>query len=318
MRNACFIALCGAALLAATVHAQPAVFTWNGSQSSSWKNKYNWNRPQGVERWPGENTQITDDEVIIAYININTPMPQLDNGGNIKIGKLEIQYDTQPATLTLVDPGDPLYNALTVTKRDALTVQANCQLILGQDCFLLLDGGGDIALDGVVRFDGPNAKFELLGAGYDYTYVTTGSGSFRGTGAGVMTGEAILVLGVNNAIEGNMDVSLPLVNNGLVTTDIPGVDNFADTIHLWCEPMIGAGDWEATGGGSGDGQRNWLVVDTLIAGSGDLVVGEYGGVQVHRHLTLSGTLTVERRARIEVDKEVMFDVDRFVPENCPD
>jgi len=158
----------------------------------------------------------------------------------------------------------------------------------------------------------------LTFGGADMTHVLTGRGGFRGTGAGVMTGEAVLVLGVNNAIEGNMDISLPLVNNGLVTTDIPGVDNFADTIHLWCEPVIGAGDWQATGGGSGDGQRNWLVVDTPLAGSGDLVVGEYGGLKVHRHLTLSGTLTVERRARIEVDKEVMFDVDRFVPENCPD
>ena len=117
----------------------------------------------------------------------------------------------------------------------------------------------------------------------------------------------------NNAIDGSFNISSPLVNHGVVDPWHPTTDGH--TMTLQCEPKVGAGDWKVTGGTSGS--PNTMVIDTPIAGAGDLVVGSNGVLEVHRHFSLYGNATISALATINVDREIMFDVGVFAMVGCP-
>ena len=154
-------------------------------------------------------------------------------------------------------------------------------------------------------------------------YITTGSGKIIGTGYLRLLGhnsKAVLVLGPDNAIHGSATIWPQVVNYGLIDPNDPvsGLTPYPHTIKLLCEPKIGPGDWQVTGGGSEQGQENKMEVWTPIAGTGDLTVGEHGVLLVHRHLSLYGQFFMDKGARIEVDEETVFDVHRFSPASCPE
>jgi len=55
-----------------------------------------------------------------------------------------------------------------------------------------------------------------------------------------------------------------------------------------------------------------------VVGTGDLVVEHHGLLQVKRLLSLHGHFEMSgTKAKIEVDKNVLFDVDRFSSTSCP-
>ena len=152
----------------------------------------------------------------------------------------------------------------------------------------------------------------FAGGDADKTYVTSGSGRFVGTEFLRLrpAGTVLLVLGPDNQINGNCEVTVALVNYGVVDPALPGAK-----LILHCWPKVGPGIWAVTGGLSG--QESTLVINTAVAGSGNLVVDPHGGLDVNVHFSLYGTAAIAPGATIEVAKEVMFDVGKFRPLDCP-
>ena len=111
---------------------------------------------------------------------------------------------------------------------------------------------------------------------------------------------------------------LRLVNHGLVDPNNPD-GGTGDTITLTCDPKIGDGDWQVTCTDCDeDEEKNTMIIKTPIVGTGDLVVGHHGLLQVKRLLSLHGHFEMSgTKAKIEVDKNVLFDVDRFSSTSCP-
>lgn len=296
-------------------------FTWTGDVSMNWKLSDNW-LPDTA--WPGQNAD--DDIVIVRFQFGMVNMPEKPTGGTTTIAKLDILYNSglgQGATVTVMPAGPWIFNAIKITERDGLTVETDCQLILGGQAEgndyaeVLLAGGGNITLDGVIEFAGAVSELELTSTN-EQTSVIIGSGSIRGTELGAINGSDVLVLGPDNAINGSVDIFVPLVNHGEVDPDIPGVTNYGDTITLYCEPKVGPGLWSISGSGSGQGEQNTMVIYAPVAGTGNLVVGANSVMDVHRHFSLYGTYIVGSGALIRVDQHIMFDVGRFAPEACPD
>ncbi len=130
-----------------------------------------------------------------------------------------------------------------------------------------------------------------------------------------------LVLGPGTSIRGNVVVTVPLVNNGVVNPDHPdgGAPN---SIWLRCAPKIGAGDWvvACTDGEACDEDTvNRLIVETPVVGSGNLTITEYSIAEIRRHFSLYGNLNVSGAvAGILVDENMMFDVDRYTYVSCPE
>lgn len=318
-------AILGVVLIAAAAASAGTTFTWNGSVSSNWENEDNWTpspTPNPL-RWPGENGDIDDDIAVVRFEFGMTNMPVKHAGTNITIAKLQILYNTtqQHGATVRIDRRDQEQNhVIFIMDGDGLTVESDCLLSIGNsgddpEAEVQLHGGGNIVLDGIIEFAGSNSALELYGV--DKTYVTTGSGSIRGTEVGHIPAgdQTVLVLGPGNAINGSVKIYAPLVNHGLVDTDIPGVANYGDTIILYCEPKVGSGTWAVNGGGSGQGQQNTMIVLTPVAGTGNLVVGANGFLVVRRHFSLYGTLT--QLGSISVDPDIMFDVGVFDAEGCP-
>jgi len=132
-------------------------------------------------------------------------------------------------------------------------------------------------------------------------------------------GWSTLVLGPDNSIRGTVFVTVALGNNGLVNPEDPINGGTGDTITLTCEPKIGDGDWQVTCDACDeDSEKNTMIVKTVVVGTGDLVVGHHGLLQVKRMFSLHGDFTMSgEKAKIEVDKNVVFDVDRFTSQSCP-
>ena len=70
-----------------------------------------------------------------------------------------------------------------------------------------------------------------------------------------------------------------------------------------------------------------MLIETAVVGTGDLRVGikadnstvtGHGRLQVKRLLSLHGDFTmVGESSKVEVDAGVVFDVDRFTSQSCP-
>ncbi len=308
-----FLVAFGAVVPPPAAMADQTTFTWNGSQNNDvWENVDNWdaNPTPSTPRWPGEESQgenpILDDIVIVEWIatNLNDRWP-VKGAGDIIIAELHVRNVPQhPASATL--PGSSSENhVIYVTDRDGLTVETGCTLTIGgggtyPNAEVQLYGGGNIALGGTLEFAGAGSQLEL--SGIDNTYVTSGNGAIVGDAAGWITAPdtTVLVLGPDNGIYGDVTITAPLVNHGIVDTD-------GGTINLWCEPKIGPGLWVVDGG--------IMNVWAPVAGTGNLVVD--GTLNVHRHFSLYGSLTQGVGAVIDVDTNIMFDVGVFAAEGCP-
>ncbi len=222
---------------------------------------------------------------------------------------------------------------LTIEGRDGLTVQDSATLRVGQKCWLILQGGGTIVLDGTIKGVGgvpPDSEGTVVFKPNDnyptssHTYITTGSGMFLGaTGLRLFppVGSAIetLVLGPDNAIHGTVLITIPLINHGLVDPNNPIDGGTGDTITLECDPKIGDGDWKVTCDDCDeDDEKNTMVILTPVVGTGDLTVGHHGLLQVKRLFSLHGDFSISGvKAKIEVDPGVPFDMDRFPSQACP-
>jgi len=136
----------------------------------------------------------------------------------------------------------------------------------------------------------------------------------------------VLVLGPDNSIHGSAFVTIALVNNGLVNPEDPISGGTGDKITLTCNPKLGAGDWKVTCADcDAVNEKNTLLIEAPVVGTGDLVVGHHGLLQVKRMLSLHGDFEMSTDAdddfviggKIEVEPGVLFDVDRFTSLSCP-
>lgn len=145
----------------------------------------------------------------------------------------------------------------------------------------------------------------------------TGSGSIIGSGSGNITApdDVVLVLGTGNRIYGNVNLYGPIINNGVIDPGIPGGGG-GNTLTLYCEPKLGAGNRMVTS--SQQGQANRMIIWAPVSGSGNLVMDPYGILEVHRHFWLTGQFSMYSGAQVQVDKEVVFEVSRFSPAGCPE
>jgi len=303
-------------------------YEWTGATTDpvkrDWHDEENWvNNSTGGEPdgYPGEGGS-TDDTVDIPHVD-NNNYPSINGTEGLTISftirSLILRTDPEgPADLLLSarDQG----RSLTITERDGLTLEDDTTLRIAYNASLNLNGGGTIVLDGRIEAVADLAYVFFAGP---HTYVTTGDGIFLGTTPCTplnlcQSGPSTLVLGPDNGIHGSAFVTIALVNKGLVDPNDPD-GGIGDTITLTCEPKIGDGDWQVTCDACDeDSEKNTMIVKTVVVGTGDLVVGHHGLLQVKRMFSLHGDFTMSgEKAKIEVDKNVVFDVDRFTSQSCP-
>lgn len=135
------------------------------------------------------------------------------------------------------------------------------------------------------------------------------------------THEATLILGPDNTIAGTVRVNAALVNHGLVDPNNTTDQTVNHKIRLTCEPKVGPGDWQATCDDCDDeeeDENNILSVEAMVVGTGDLTVGTQGVLNVKRHMSLHGDFEIAGKwAKIQIDPHIIFDVDRFTSDLCP-
>jgi len=300
------LVLCMAIALCGTAQGTDYIWDAGAHPDPSWHLAANWDLPG-----------YPDDDEDTATI----PWHPLGNYPEITVGNITIKALTLETNAS-GDGGADLWigKELTIEGRDGLTVEEDATLRIGYNTRLYLNGGGTIVLDGRIEAVADLAYVFFAGP---HTYVTTGDGIFLGTTPCTplnlcQSGPSTLVLGPDNGIHGSAFVTIALVNKGLVDPNDPD-GGIGDTITLTCEPKIGDGDWQVTCDACDeDSEKNTMIVKTVVVGTGDLVVGHHGLLQVKRMFSLHGDFTMSgEKAKIEVDKNVVFDVDRFTSQSCP-
>jgi|GEM_PF-1211066 len=297
------IALIGFAGAVTSAMAEEVTFT-DGGQDNHWHTSANWNPAHPP----------TDEDKAIIPQNLTC---LIYTGGQ----DAEAKWVDLAGTLTIGNN-----KKLTIGGRDGLTVQAGGVLRIGSDSNLFLDGGGVISLDGRIDGVGAGNHGSTVSFQYSHTYITTGNGVFLGSNSvkplRLFSGKAdTLVLGPGNAIHGTVDITVALINRGVVDPNdvISDEENINNTIRLLCETKIGDGDWQVTCTDCDENDEwNTMEVLTSVVGTGDLVVGHHGVLKVKRLFSLHGQFEMSgTKAKIEVDKNVLFDVDRFSSLSCP-
>ncbi|RJP33201.1 MAG: hypothetical protein C4547_12840 [Phycisphaerales bacterium] len=308
-------------LVSAAASGSGTDYTWTGAEdSTTWKEPGNW-LPLDDSGWPGQDPA---DTATVPHIQGDAyyPLVPLDT---IELAALTLTYDQYGGSQVNFEPSTSSRSALIVTGRDGLVVGQSCTITIAKARSLQLSGGGQYVIDGVI--DGgstallaePHLVFGGSGTD-DTTHVLAGTGSIRGSAALVLlpySADNVVVLGYDNAIYGSVKVGVALVNHGVVDATIPGSQNGGHVLRLYCQPKVGDGDWKITGN-ENFSSDDVLLVDTPVAGSGKVIVGQHGILDVNVHFSVYGTMTMEPNATIVVAPGVMFDVDRFQKTGCPD
>lgn len=306
-------------------------FTWNGGTSSAWNLAENWD-PSDMG-YPGDDS---GDDTVSIFSEIR--QPTIPDDLTITISRLTmVKDDTQSPILTL-DDGDQFLTRLVVTEKDGVNIGAGCQVHLEKSTALLLygdvpdDGDDDgqtstITLQGDIIFKSTeNNKVPYIAFGPEEdnysqhkTFLITGSGMIFGEAKGFLNANSassaatktVVVLGPGNKIHGDVEIGVTLINNGLVDPLDPRAEPASGRkIVLRCAPMSGFGKWHITGGTSAN-SRNELEVLATLTGTGELHVGEWGLLDVQRHVSFYGDFEMAENGKIAVAQRIILDVNRW-------
>ncbi len=298
-------------------------YTWLG-EDERWGFPDNWSPAQV----PG-----SDDIAYIPSVDLQTQKFPEISSANVTICALQMaKTGTSDPTLTIKKVQNVM-RILYIGGRNGLDIGANCNLVLEKQTMLTLLEPGTVKLDGKITFGGENVNEKAYITIPPGATMLTGSGSIVGKvgnhssyfypGVGYILGpplsrEAVLVVGKNNALYGDMVIDVALINNGVIDPNAQESPTYGRRMYLRCAGKIGTGDWNVTGGasgGEGNANRNKLILEVDAASSGDILIGNYGTLVVNRHFTVSGTMTVEGNGEFQVDRNFLFDVHRLV-QNC--
>lgn len=272
---------------------------------------------------------VQNDRYPIVNIGDQTPLV-------VKSVTLQVVNGHYP-TLTLPEPAQGSSGrSLYITDGASVSLDAGTTVWLDTGCDLTLGGDGyltTIRLEGDIVFKdvgtgggegSPGIRLAPKDDNSSAVFVTYGSGRIRGEISGEITpgsipgnnppdpSRIVLVLGEGNAIYGSIESNVLLVNNGVVDPYEPVTGTPGRTLTLWCEPKGGSGLWSVTGGASGSGNENTMIIRSNLTGTGDILIGEYGKLIVKRNVSVLGTFEMREHADILIDKDVLFEAHRFI------
>lgn len=283
--------------------------TWLGNDSN-WFATGNWS-PAGV---PG-----SDDVAYIPSVDIGGGLAfPVISGGDASVCALKMEKtgDDSPS-LTLAYASGTGWG-LYVGGQNALDIGADCEIHLQQGAKLNLLSPGAVTLDGNIVFKASTSSrrptiFLPVGA-----TILNGGGQILGEYRGRLYGpegyepQAWLVVGPDNALHGELQIEVGLINNGVVDP-VGGLttENITERfISLNCTPKMGSGQWNITGGS--EEIKHGIYVNVDLTGTGSVTVGNYGILHVNRHISVAGGFTMEGNGKYIVPRLTLFDAHRFV------
>jgi len=281
------ILACCVAFASASVALAGETYTWDGSSSTAWTTAANWSG--------GTFATYPDDAGDKAIITNQTNDPVVN--ANIEVGIVDIQS----GQVTIPDGGSS-FRTLTIDNTNGLSVAAGAFVYLEYDAKLILEGGGDLVLNGNIEFVNVGSRtadpvLHLLEA---TAIPDSGSGDINAAIKAVITADdadSVLVLGAGHDVNGTFDIEAPLVNNGRLLVD--GTD---EKIHLKTYAKTGNGDYEITGSGA------IIEVDVPVSGgAGSGLTMSTGTLDVDYYFILCGELDMTGGV-INVDANAMFEM----------
>lgn len=302
------------ALVPAILLGQDAVcpdattYTWLGN-NSDWSASGNWS-PTGV---PG-----SDDVAYIPSVDLQTQAFPVISGGDASVCALKMEKtgDDSP-TLTLKFASGSGW-ALNVGGQNGLDIGAECEIHIEKGGVLNLQSPGAVTLDGTIVFKTSIVEKRPTIFFPEGATILKGSGEILGEYRGRLNGpegyepQAWLVVGPDNALHGELQIDVGLINNGIVDP-IGGLttENISERyISLNCTPKMGSGQWNITGGT--EEIKHAIRVNVDLAGTGSINIGSYGVLYVNRHISVAGGFTMEGNGRYEVPRLTLFEAHRFV------
>ncbi len=302
------------ALVPAILLGQDAVcpdattYTWLGN-NSNWSASGNWS-PTGV---PG-----SDDVAYIPSVDLQTQAFPVISGGDASVCALKMEKTGNDSpTLTLAYASGSGW-ALNVGGQNGLDIRANCEIHLQQGATLTLGSPGAVTLDGKIVFKASTSTKRPTIFFPDGATILKGSGQILGEYRGRLYGptgyepQAWLVVGPDNALYGELQIEVGLINNGIVDP-VGGLntENITERyISLNCTPKTGSGQWNITGGT--EEIKHAIYVNVDLNGTGSIKVGSYGRLYVNRHISVAGGFTMEGNGKYTVPRLTLFDAHRFV------
>lgn len=298
--------------LTAATQAFGDVFTWTGNTSTDWDNSGNWTKVGfSMRNWPDHATDIAK----IDSSPTAGRYPIIDSGaGTIDVATFTCTVGSLTDVVLEVDEDADLviHDENGLNFKNTLKLDKSSQLLIADNGAFT---GGTILFTGAVS----TATWPVLRIGDGVTVVASGAGKLVSDNqyGGAIRGEVgatpeAFVLGPNYEIRGPIIIDVNFANMGNVHTQVDEADssnNFAVTTQLACHPKIGAGNWFVDGG-TGSYPAT-LKIDASLVGSGNLTVYNDGVVEVNRLTSLYGTFKLYRGGKVEVAKNILFEVDRI-------
>jgi len=321
-------------------------FTWTGADggNTNWNDADNWS---GAAGYPGDGVGgVKDDIAKIPGSLADNKYPVVFNDDDITIKRLEIEGKAGEDDLVFLsdDASHKLRIDTHPTGADPIAAD-KAALSIGTDGVMKLQEKSElwftsseietfvIDIDGTLEFaDGTGDDMPELVIGDGKTVTIEDDGVLKGTSGGRITGEVgnpdcpdTLVLGSDAQMKGSFVIDTILYNHGYVHTG----DTTPGTIELTCHPKGGTGHWHVDGGTSSEALSR-LIVNTNVGGCGYVEVYNFGVLSVNRHMSVStnvfreapgpracGYLYLTRGGKIEVQKGIRFEIDRFDTVDCP-
>ncbi|MCC7292348.1 MAG: hypothetical protein IT449_09845 [Phycisphaerales bacterium] len=283
-------------------------YTWQGDENASWSVPQNWD----LDAVPGAN-----DIAYIPSIPGGQQFPEI-SGSGAQVCALQLKKTGSRDPQVTVKSGSG-EQVLYIYGQNGLDVGAGCEIRLEKDQSLSLISPGIVKLDGKIVFkssqdqERPNIFFP------EGATILQGSGQILGETRGRLFGPGgneelgWLVVGTGNALYGELQVEVGLINNGIVDPLISPNDHPA-VVSLTCMPKLGSGQWNITGGT--ETYRNRIDVNVDVASTGTVTIGNYGELHLNRNMMVSGGITMEGNGKFVVPWFILFDVRQFATMVC--